>query len=106
GREALLGIACRAQRARGHAERRADHLHVLDTSRAHAAPAKLRFERDLVVDRQLAVDERLEQLLRGAAVEVRNHDRIPSSSSRSACRARVSRDFTVPTATPMLNAIS
>ncbi len=61
---------------------------------------------DLVGHRQLAVDETFEQLARVLAAEIGNHDRSPSSSARSACRARVSRDFTVPTATLSENAIS
>ena len=66
----------------------------------------VRLDGHLLRRRQLAVHERLEQLARRLAAEDRDHDRNPSSSARSACRARVSRDLTVPTATPSEKAIS
>ena len=60
----------------------------------------------LVGHDQLAVDEPVKQFARVLATKIGNHARSPSSSARSACRARVSRDFTVPTAILSENAIS
>ena len=84
----------------------ANQLQVLDTRRTRPAPAQMRLDGDLLVDRQLAIDEGVEVLARVLASDVGNHVRSPSSSARSVCRARVSRDFTVPTATPSEKAIS
>ena len=50
--------------------------------------------------------EAVEVLACVLASDVRNHVRRPNSSARRVCRARVSRDLTVPTATPSENAIS
>jgi len=59
-----------------------------------------------LLDRQLVVVELLEPFLHVFAPRDVHHDRLSRSWCRSACRARVSRDFTVPTATPSENAIS
>ena len=97
-------IAGRA--ADGRPQRGADQAHVLHTQRAGLAPAEVRFDRQLIRHRQLTVDQPFEQCPRVVAADVLSHVRSPSSSARSDWRARVSRDFTVPTATPSENAIS
>ena len=84
----------------------ANQLKVLDAIGARPAPAHVALDEHLLVDRQLVVEERLEPLARVFAADVGSHAWRPSSSARSACRARVSRDFTVPTATPREKAIS
>ncbi len=73
---------------------------------AALAPFEVRADGDLIGERELAIVKRLETPARRRAGE-RLHAVLSSrSSSRSAWRARVSRDFTVPTATPSENAIS
>ena len=91
---------------RAETNRVANQLQVLDPCRTRPAPAQVGLDGDLLVDRQLAIDKRVEVLARVLASDVGNHVRRPNSSARSVCRARVSRDFTVPTATPRENAIS
>src|SRR5205807_773317 len=70
------------------------------------APFEVRADGDLVADRELAVVERLQPPARFRAGERRHAVLASRSSRRSAWRARVSRDFTVPTATPSEKAIS
>ena len=73
---------------------------------ARRAFPQVRLDGDLIADRQLAVVER-GQLAPHLPTCSRHHDLSASLSwARSASRARVSRDFTVPTATPSENAIS
>ena len=87
--------------------RPADQRHIVDTGADTSRhERRCALNGHLLGSRQLAVDERLEQLTRRFASEDRDHDLSPSSSARSACRARVSRDLTVPTATPREKAIS
>ncbi len=95
-----------AGRERAEANRVADQLQVFDTRRTRPAPAQVRLDGHLFVDRQLTIDKGVEVLARVLASDVGDHVRRPSSSARSVCRARVSRDFTVPTATPSEKAIS
>ena len=95
-----------ARRQRAKTNRVADRLHVLNPRATRPAPAQVRFDRDLLVDRELTIDKGVEVLARVLASDVRNHVLRPNSSARRLCRARVSRDFTVPTATPSENAIS
>ena len=73
---------------------------------AVAALSEVRLERDLISDFQFSVVVR-RQLPTDGATGARPHD-LPASlnCARSASRARVSLDFTVPTATPRENAIS
>ena len=101
-------VVFRVHRRRGgaDAQRGADQLQVLDARGARVAPAQVRLELHLIGHRQLPVDERLEQFARRVAAQIPNHDRSPSRSARSAWRARVNRDFTVPTATSSVKAIS
>ena len=66
----------------------------------------MRLHDHLLGDRQLAVGKGVDRAAHGFAANRRNHDRSPTSSVRSACLARVSRDLTVPTATPSEKAIS
>jgi hypothetical protein len=82
------------------------HPQLVQHRRALIAPLEMRADGDLVRDRELAIVEGLQAATRRSARE-RLHALLSSrSSSRSACRARVSLDFTVPTATPSENAIS
>ena len=83
-----------------------DDLRVFEASRAGLAPAQVGFHQHLIAHRQLVVDEGVEPRAHVVAADVADHDFSPSSSARSACRARVSRDLTVPTAMPSENAIS
>ena len=74
--------------------------------RALIAPFEMRSDGDLIGDRQLAIVKGLQSTPRRGTCE-RFHVVLASrSSERSACRARVRRDFTVPTATPREYAIS
>ena len=59
------------------ADHHADGLQILDPGRARRAPAQVRLDEHLVVDRQLAVHERLEVLLREHAIDVGRHARKP-----------------------------
>jgi PAS domain S-box-containing protein len=68
--------------------------------------AEVRLDGDLFADRQFAIMER-GQPSPHVPASSRHHDLSASLNwDRSASRARVSRDFTVPTATPRENAIS
>jgi hypothetical protein len=91
---------------RAETNRVANQLQVLDPCRTRPAPAEMGLDCDLLVDRQLTIDKAVEVLACVLASDIWNHVRRPNSSARSVCRARVSRDFTVPTATPSENAIS
>ena len=95
-----------AAAARGRpAQRRADQPQVLDARRARLAPAQMRFQATCSATGS-SPSTNGSSISRALAAQIRNHDRSPSSSARSACRARVSRDFTVPTATSSVYAIS
>ena len=84
----------------------ANQLEILDSGRTRPAPAQVRLDRDLLVYRQLTIDKAVEVLTGVLASDVGDHLCRPNSSARRVCRARVSRDLTVPTATPSENAIS
>src|SRR4029453_15352267 len=103
-RRLVIGDARRGRRT--NAKRGADELKVFDAIGARPAPPHMALHQDLLVHGQLVVKEPLEPLAGVLAANVGSHACSPSSSARSACRARVSRDFTVPTATPSEKAIS
>ena len=95
----------RAPRGEG-VQRGADHPQIVECGGAVIAPFEVRVHGNLIGNGELAVVKRLEPPARRRAGE-RLHAVLASRSSRrSACRARVSRDFTVPTATPSEKAIS
>src|SRR5581483_9021289 len=95
-------LASRRQRP----QRRSDGAHVGERGRALVTPREVRADGDLIRDRELAIVERLKAPPRRRARE-RLHTVLASRSCcRSAWRARVSRDLTVPTATPSEKAIS
>jgi hypothetical protein len=102
------GFVLRQQRAAGRErlQHAADRLEIGEQLGAAVAPLEVGTDGDLLGDAELAVVERLQAAPRRRAGE-RLHALLASRSSwRSAWRARVSRDFTVPTATPSEKAIS
>ena len=68
--------------------------------RALVAPLEVRAHGNLIAERQLPVVERLQPPPRRRAGESLHAVLASLRSSLSACRARVSRDLTVPIATP------
>ena len=85
---------------RGSAQQRPNPLELGDQRRAFVTPVEVRRHGDLVGKGQLSIVVRVQPPARCRASE-RLHAVLASRSSRrSACRARVNRDFTVPTATP------
>ena len=102
------GVFLRQRQPSGqHRLQRLTHLaHVGQRPGAAGAPSDVRADGNLLADGELAVVKRLEAPPRRGAAE-RLHAVLASRSSRrSAWRARVRRDLTVPTATPSENAIS
>ena len=103
-----LGVVLRqAQPPRQRAlQRRANLADVGQRAGAARAPFDVRADGDLLADGELAVVKVRQPAACGGATQ-RLHAVLASRSSRrSAWRARVSRDLTVPTATPSENAIS
>jgi hypothetical protein len=88
------------------AQRRAKDIELLEPRRAVRTRFQMRVDFNLLTDRQFVVVIRLQAPTgRGTAQQL--HRVLASRSSRrKVCRARVSRDFTVPTATPSEYAIS
>lgn len=84
----------------------AHHPVIVDHFRAVVAPLEVRSDRDLLRHRELTVAKGGEATSRGSTGQGLHTTLNSLSSIRSACRARVSRDLTVPTATPKENAIS
>ena len=96
-----------ARRARAPgAQRGAHRSHLVEDRGAVVAPFEVSRDGNLIADRQLSIAKGVQPATRGRAGEDLHAVRSPRSSRRSAWRARVSRDFTVPTATPSENAIS
>src|SRR5262249_49204043 len=99
---------------REHRQRRPEVAQVGQRRGALVAPFHVRADRDLLADRQLLVVIRLEESPGGVAAERRHAILVSGRTSdpraplprtsrswfRRAWRARVSRDLTVPTATP------
>ena len=90
-------------RARRQPQRVPDRLNRAELARAGRTFTDVMFDCDRLGDRKLAIVKRLETTLDCGAGQKRH---ASLSSARSASRARASRDFTVPTATPSENPIS
>ncbi len=94
------------QLRRSFAERAAQVVELGRHQRARHAVAQVALDGDSLLHRQFVVVEFLEAVLHVLAVDRVHHDRLSRNCCRRVCRARVSRDLTVPTATPSENAIS
>ena len=101
-----FGRAAIGQPLGGLAQRRPHLVELRGDQRAGDAIVQVALNGDALLERQLVVVELLEPVLHVLAADGVHHGRVSRSWTRSACRARVSRDFTVPTATPSEKAIS
>ena len=87
-------------------QRSSDTTHFSQHLGARIAPVEMGTDRDLLADRELAIVVCVQAPTSRRAIERVHVVRASRSSSLSACRARVRRDLTVPTATPIEYAIS
>ena len=94
-------------RAAGHvAQAAAQRFELVVLDAAAGAGLEVLADQQLQLERQLAVVERVELVAHRRRRRPADHSRDSCRSVRSACRARVSRDFTVPTAMSSEKAIS